>query len=169
MRATKNRFLSRFAIGLLSISTLLVSAACDIGTSPTATPAASHGGPAVDQVSLVDALRKEGVTVEPGGPVSQPFLSVDGQFLEVNGQGVQVYEYADESAAKADAAKIQPDASISGVHVNWIDQPHFYQSGKLIVLYIGTDPTVLAALESALGEPFAEGPPNPSAPPTPAP
>jgi hypothetical protein len=169
MRAIQNRFLSRLAVSLLSISIILIGAACDSGASPTATPAGSQGGLAVDQASLVEALRDAGATVEIDGQIRQPFLSVQGQVLTVNGQDVQVYEYASESAAKKDAAKIQPDASISGSHINWIDQPHFYQSGKLIVLYIGTDPAVLSALESALGKPFAEGPPNPSAPPTPIP
>jgi hypothetical protein len=121
------------------------------------TPATSHGGPVVDQVSLIDALRKAGVTVSPAGKITQPFLSVEGQSLQVNGESVQVYEYPDESAVARDASKIQPDATIAGTSIMWVAQPHFYRAGKLIILYTGTNAALLAALDSAVGKPFAVG------------
>jgi hypothetical protein len=121
------------------------------------TPATSHGGPVVDQVSFIDALRKAGFNVTPGSAMTQPFLSIGGQTLAVNTESVQVYEYADEAAATRDASKIQPDATIAGTSVMWVAQPHFYRAGKLIVLYVGTNAALLTGLDSVLGKPFAIG------------
>jgi len=109
-----------------------------------------------DYVSLIDNLRAAGATVEPKGEVSQAFFSVKGQVMSVNGGEVQVFEYADESAAEADAALISPDGgSIGTSMVTWVAAPHFYKIGKLIVLYVGNDSAVMKVLESVLGPQFA--------------
>jgi len=141
--------------------TLVVTSACEPpgppGSAPTAT-VVSHGGPVQDQPSLIDALRAAGLTVNPTGTVSQPFLAGSGTVLNVGGEDVQVYEYASSAAAQGDAAKIQPDGSVNGSIISWIAQPHFYNTGKIIVIYPGTNDQILAALEAALGKPFAVGP-----------
>src|SRR6266545_2056740 len=85
-----------------------------------ATPA-SHGGPVTDQVSLIDALRKAGATVTPDDTVEQPFLSAAGTQLRVNGADVQVFEYADDAAAQADAAKLTDALAGRGtVMITWV-------------------------------------------------
>ena len=127
------------------------------GASPpgAGTPA-SHGGPVIDYVSLVDALRAAGATVEPAGEVSQPFFSVIGLADTVNGAPVQVFEYADEAAAAAAAATIAPDGGAVGTtSVLWIAPPHFYRAGRLLVLYVGDDAAVTGLLDGALGPQFA--------------
>lgn len=125
-------------------------------TSEPGTPLVSHGGPVTDYVSLIDQLRAAGATVEPAGAVSQPFFSVKGQVIKVNGEDVQVFEYTDAAAAEAEAATVSPDGrSIGTSMVTWVAAPHFYKTGKLIVLYIGNNQTTLAALETALGPQFA--------------
>ena len=118
----------------------------------------SHGGPVEDYVSLIDSLRAAGAEVEPDGPMSQVFLSVAGQIIRVNGEDVQVYEYPDEATADADVAQIPPDGtSFRTVMVTWIAPPHFFRTGRLIVLYVGSNTDVLTALESVLGPQFAGG------------
>lgn len=125
-------------------------------TSEPETPLVSHGGPVTDYVSLIDQLRAAGATVESAGAVSQPFFSVKGQVIKVNGEDVQVFEYTDAAAAEAEAATVSPDGgSIGTSMVTWVAAPHFYKTGKLIVLYIGNNQTSLAALETALGPQFA--------------
>ncbi|RIK42991.1 MAG: hypothetical protein DCC55_06920 [Chloroflexi bacterium] len=47
----------------------------------TGTPVVSHGGPVEDYISLIDNLRAAGATVEPVGPVAQPFLAINGQVI----------------------------------------------------------------------------------------
>lgn len=129
------------------------------------TPIVSHGGPVKDQVSLIDTLRKTFPAIFPADTINQPFMSVPGTNLKLDGEAiptVQVYEYQDEAAAKKDASKIQPNGEIAGFQIGWIAQPHFYQIGRIIVIYVGTDPAILFALESALGKPFAVGPDVPS-------
>ena len=37
----------------------------------------------------------------------------------------------------------------------WVAPPHFYKSGRLIVLYVGQSSPVIIALERALGPQFA--------------
>jgi hypothetical protein len=41
--------------------------------------------------------------------------------------------------------------------VSWIDTPHFYQSGNIIVLYVGNTAEVIEILLEALGPQFAGG------------
>ena len=126
------------------------------GAQPT--PAPSHGGPITGYVSLVDNLRAAGVTAKPAGDVSQPFFSVKGQIITVNGEEVQVFEYEDTDAADAEAALVSPDGSSVGTTmVTWVAMPHFYKTGKLIVLYVSDNAEVVNALESTLGPQFAGG------------
>jgi len=117
---------------------------------------ASQGGSASDYTSVVDGLRGTGVTIASGGEVSQSFLSGKGQAILVNGEQVQIFEYVDEAAVEADAASVSADGGTVGTTmITWVATPHFYRSGKVIVLYIGEDATVLKALETVLGSQFA--------------
>jgi hypothetical protein len=114
---------------------------------------------ATDLDSLVEALKPTFPDISVGDtPINQPFMSVPGYDVKLNGESLQVYEYPDEAARAKDSAKIGPEGEIPGFHVGWIDRPHFYKSGRIIVIYLGTDEKTLAALEAVLGEPFAVGP-----------
>jgi hypothetical protein len=128
------------------------------GTSSTATAGQAGSGLAQSKAALTTALQNAGFTVTADGSLQQPFLSVTGESLKVGTEFVQAFEYATETEAQQDALKIAPDATISGYRIDWIGPPHFYRSGPLLVIYPGMDRQVLAALESALGKPFAEAP-----------
>lgn len=141
---------------LACLTVVLVATACDAG--PSSNPPASHGGPVQDQPSLIDALRASGLTVNPVAKVSQQVLSGSGETVQVNSETIQVYEYPDAKAAQDDAANVQPNGTVPGVTVTWPGQPHFYRKERIIVIYPGTNQTVLTALESALGKPFVVGP-----------
>ncbi|MFQ5950778.1 MAG: hypothetical protein ACE5KH_01675 [Candidatus Geothermarchaeales archaeon] len=118
---------------------------------------ASHGEDSVtDYVSLIDSLRAAGAAVEPAGEVTQPFFSVKGQVTTVNGGNVNVFEYESTAVADGEAALVSPDGgSVGTTMMMWIDRPHFYKAGRLIVLYVGDSPTVTDALEAVLGPQFA--------------
>ncbi len=95
-----------------------------VGCNGSETTPVSHGGPARDHVSLVDTLRAQGLTVEPTGPISQPFFPMPGQTLQVNGQDVQVFEFKDSSATKSHAKEISPDGkTIHRTAIQWISPP----------------------------------------------
>jgi len=136
-------------ITVLAITMLLISAC--------AAPASS--GDSINDIDgLIDALRAGGATVEPADDVDQPFFMVTGKILRVNGADVQVFVYSDEASAQADADTVDPEGSAIGTSmVTWIAPPHFYKSGALIVLYVGTDGEVMSLLESVLGNQFAGG------------
>lgn len=128
--------------------------------TPEGTPAdeVTHSGPIVDYVSLVDALRATGATVEPVEGLQQPFFDPLAQVVEVNGERVQIFEFSDEEAAVAAAETVSPGgSSIGTTMLTWQDTPHFYRVDRLIVLYVGSDEDMLTLLQQAVGEPFAGG------------
>ncbi len=143
-------------IGLLALAACGPALSGPTGTGPpSASPSpsvASRGaGQVTDLVSLVDTLRAKGLTVEPAGSVSQPFFDVEGSLLQVQGADVQVFEFADADAARAAMATIGPDGNPATMMIDWVAAPHFYQAGRLIVLYVGDDAAVTQALNDALG------------------
>jgi hypothetical protein len=142
---------------LLILLGVLVSAC---GGAPAANASNVSPEPATveDQASLIAALEAAGATVESGEPLSQPFLSVEGSIIKVNGADVQVFEYENSEAMELDSSQIAPDGSSNATTmISWIDTPHFYKSGRIIALYIGSDEAVLSLLENALGSQFAGG------------
>ncbi len=109
-----------------------------------------------NHVSLVDALRAQGLKVEPTGSITQPFFPIPGQTLNVNDQNIQVFEFEDSSTAKSHAQEISPDGlSIGQTSIQWNEPPHIFSTGTIIVLYLGTDASLLSQLEMALGQQIA--------------
>ena len=116
----------------------------------------AQAGLATDYAGVVDGIRAEGADVTPAGGVTQEFLSAKGQAVTVNGEQVQVFEYADESAAEADASRVSPDGGTVGTTmISWVATPHFFRSGRVMVLYVGDDASTLKVLETVLGPQFA--------------
>ena len=108
----------------------------------------------IDQ--LAAALIAQGLSVEMGDHLKQPFFNVAGQNLLVAGESVQLFLFPDEAAAQAAAEQVSPDGSaIATTMVSWIAPPHFYHHGALIVIYPGTSETIISALVQNLGEQFA--------------
>jgi hypothetical protein len=105
---------------------------------------------------LINKLKTGGERVAPKGKVVQPFFSVKGQSITIGDEDVQVFEYRTSKAAELDASKISSTGSSAGTSMPmWIAPPHFFKNGRLIVLYVGEKPSVLKALEDALGPQFA--------------
>ena len=125
----------------------------------TATACGESGGAGVIGYNeLVDTLRAEGATVEPVRQIDQAFFSAPGQVISINGVEVQVFEYTDDLARQAEEAGISADGSSVGTSmITWVEPPHFYSQGRLIVLYVGTESATLTLLERVLGAPIAEG------------
>jgi hypothetical protein len=131
----------------------LVSASPTVTLSPGT---ASHGNPIGGHVEFVDALRAAGASVEPNEPITQAFFTPEGNILKVNGADVQVFEYESEEAMESEASQVAPDGgSIGTTMVTWMDAPHFHKAGRIIVLYVGSDESVLGLLEEVLGPQFA--------------
>ncbi len=133
-----------------SVLLLFVIACCNGNTSPEAV---------VDDLdALIRELRNKGATVDTVGPFTQPFFSGPGQILRVDGEDVQVFEYENAAAAQGEAARVSPDGSSVGTTIiAWVSTPHFYRSGEIIVVYVGSSRELLSLLESVLGPQFAGG------------
>jgi hypothetical protein len=105
---------------------------------------------------LINRLRANGEKVGRAGKVSQPFFSVKGQVITIGGEHVQVFEYASAKAAEREAKSVSGSGSSAGATMPlWVAPPHFYKNGRLIVLYVGENSTVIKALERILGPQFA--------------
>lgn len=103
--------------------------------------------------TLIKNLRAKGATVVvTHEKVSQPFFSVVARIVSVNGQGVQVFEFRKAATAAAEARRVSEGATTLAT---WIAPPHFYRSGRLIMLYVGSDESTLKLLTSVLGPQFA--------------
>ena len=100
-------------------------------------------GKATEIASLVAALRARGLDVTPAGDVSKPFFDVDGSLLKVNDAEVHVFEFADEAASNAARVRIESDGNPPNAIVEWIAPPHFYRSGKIVVVYMGKDAKII--------------------------
>lgn len=110
--------------------------------------------------SLAAALRAGGFAVRlADDTITQPFFAVPARVLVVDDADLQVYQYPTSAAAAADAAKISPSGSPIGTSMpNWMRPPHIYRHNNLILIYLGDDPRVRAALESQAGGQIAGAP-----------
>ena len=115
---------------------------------------------------LIAQLKAAGATVVPGADVNQPFMDVAGHILTVNGEQIQVYEYASVTDASNQAARVSPDGtsftmvsssdgSGSAYQVDWVKPPHLYKAGRIIVIHIGTNESLMHLLVGILGKQFA--------------
>ncbi len=112
----------------------------------------------LDRERLIEKLRAEGLTIEPAGEIDQPFFSVKGHRIQVNGGTLQVFEYDDLPSTIKEAALVSPDGtSVGNTKVEWTDTPHFYQNGKMIIIYLGDDEELKQIFEETIGFTFAGG------------
>lgn len=149
----------------LRLAVVTIFAAADMASCAARNPAEPGRSGAIEQ--LLGALRQRGlrVTLEGAVPRSQtPYFSVTAQRLLVEASAVhgsariEVFEYASPSAAASDAAKVSADGQPSpSARITWIATPRFYRQERLIVLYVGCDLEVVAALGAVLGSPFVTG------------
>lgn len=115
-------------------------------------------GMATDYDTLIEAIKSRGVSVEQTDEIAaeSSTFSVPTKVISVGGADVQVFEFASESDATSAVLTVSEDGTqIGNSMIRWIDQPHFYANGKLIVLYVGQNPEIINLLESFLGNQFA--------------
>lgn len=138
---------------LFSIFVLLTAETC----APARTTQETSGDSTrMTYQSVVDHLRSSGLRVESLGEVEQPFFTPKARVIRIGTTGeAQVYEYATEEQAAADAAKVNADGSIGGSMPMWVAPPHFFRRRNLLVLYLGSDENTLLQLRALLGNEFA--------------
>ena len=135
-----------FALGLTLYS---------CGSAPTIT-ASTKSTVVQDQASLIAALQATSATAEIADTVFQDFFSPEGSLVRVNGVDIQVFEYESAEAMEQEAAQVAPDGGSVGTSMMmWMDAPHFYKTGRIIVLYVGSDENMLNLLRQVIGDQFA--------------
>lgn len=142
----------------LAATALLFALAVSLGGCGATASAGGSTATVHDSGSLAARLRAEGATVVAGGAVHHPFLSVAGEVLYVNDQAVEVFQYASASALLADTAEVGQGGCIGtlggGMDDPWTGPPHFFKSAGVLVIYVGSDASVLRALIAAMGPQF---------------
>jgi len=89
---------------------------------------------------------------------AHPYFGVPAARYFLNGENVYAFEYSLATEAAVEAGRISPDGfSIGNTQVSWISEPHFYRSGSVIVLYVGTREDTVALLASVIGPQIAGG------------
>jgi len=131
----------------------LVSYSC---TGPSATPASTEAESVQDQAGFLAAMQKINVKAEVVDSVFQDFFTPEGSLIQINGIEVQVFEYETASDMEAEAAQVAPDGDSVGTSMMmWMDAPHFFKSGRILILYLGSDQSTLAILQQLIGSQFA--------------
>ena len=144
----------KLSLFLFAIFILLTAETC--APARTAQKTSSDSSAGMSYQSLVEHLRSSGLNVESAGEIEQPFFTPKARIIRIGTTGeAQVYEYATEEQATADAAEVKPDGSIGTSMPRWIAPPHFFRRGTLLVLYFGSDETTLRTLRGFLGNEFA--------------
>ena len=142
-----------FALLTATMIRLCAGAAC--GGSPTGPDALSS------TQGLITAIQNQGATVSSAGSMSRdsfPFFSVNADRLLVNGESVHVFDYENAAVANQQAGLVSASGNpIGNTQVSWVDTPHFYKQGHLVVLYVGRSSDITRVLTAVLGSPFAGG------------
>jgi len=112
--------------------------------------------PVHDYDSFIDALEKKGITAKVVEILEDSSFSVPTIVISVNGENLQVYEFSSATEAQNAALLVSEDGTEIGTSIiHWIDTPHFYTQGDIIVLYVGHTQEMLNLLESLLDKQFA--------------
>lgn len=128
------------------------------GNAATNAPSTQSAQPPTveDQASFLAALQAANAKAEIGDSITQEFFGPEGRIVNINGQDVQVFEYENKDAMESEASQVAPDGGSVGTSMMmWMDAPHFYKAGRILVLYIGSDEQTLTLLQSVMGAQFA--------------
>lgn len=105
---------------------------------------------------LEKQLRSAGLELTAAGEVEQPFWTRTARVFTTAGGDLQLYEFATDADASAAAAQVGAGGGTIGTSsMAWMTAPHFFRSGRVIVIYLGGDDTSLATLQSVFGAQFA--------------
>lgn len=134
--------------------------------SPLAAPDAAPQDQAPQTVEAVeDLLRQAGLDILFDSELPTDYLPGVARIYSIDEgrERAELYAYATEAEAVTAAAGVSPDGlSLADprspgerVAVQWPAPPHFYRSGRFLLIYAGKNEAALTALSEALGPPYA--------------
>lgn len=161
----RTRFAGFFFLIAGSIAVACMGAASSPQTTlSSAAPSGGASSPSVqgsaDGVASVSAvLQAAGASVVELGEFDTEPLGGRGASLCVDGQQVSLYLFPTSEERAAATSRINPTdpSDLGTAMVSWAGNPKFWQSGRVVALYLGSDPAVEAGLTSVFGQPFARG------------
>ncbi len=114
---------------------------------------------ATDTESLSTSLSSAGLKVSAPsalGKIDAGLFSASGSKLVASSEELLAYEFATEDDAQAAASTVSPDGmGIGSKYINWTKTPHYFRSGRLIVIYDGKQSLIVDTLTKAMGPMFA--------------
>lgn len=132
---------TRTSIGR-SLSLAIAIVLLSLGATGCATTGQTEGELASTS-DLVQELESEGVSLYRSGVPSNVTFTVTGQEYDVaRGGTLQIYEYPSENQAALDAMQTEGASP---------DIARVYQSGNLVVVYIGNSQSVRSTLSRMMG------------------
>jgi hypothetical protein len=152
---------SRWFAALLLAGVAALACACTPAPTP---PLAGANVPFADAAALVEYLQSSGLKLEPLGTVKYGWFAAPASTYQAGpsaSEVLYVHQFASPAEADSAARRVSPDGlkilspENMEMTVQWQGEPHFYESGPLIVLYVGADPDVIHQLQAALGAQFA--------------
>ena len=85
---------------------------------------------------------------------NEKVFSVDKQIVKIKGGELSLYEYAKDAktSLKNDINSIENKGNvINGMKMTWNASPHFYNKGRVIVVYDGDSREIMTSLNEILG------------------
>lgn len=112
------------------------------------------------QEDVAAALRQRGISLQARDSASSGVLGVTPAVYRTAGGELEVFRFSSSRAARTAAARVRPDGYTivtdgKSLAVDWAEPPHWFRSGDEVVLYLGTSPRLLEALDAIAGPQFA--------------
>ncbi len=128
-----------------------------VDVEPGPTPGSVDGWWQLDGLDiLMGAIEAGGLHGEQGDDIRQPFFEVPGQTLNVGSDTVQVFSWPEAVSAWKTAGTVAKDGSSVGTTmISWMATPHFYLANQSIILYVGDNEELVAALDGLAGTKIA--------------
>lgn len=125
-------------------------------TGTAASSATASRGSASGWSAIEEKLRSAGVSMTAAGTIEQPFWTKSARVFSTPEGDLQVYEFASDPDAEAGAHQVGAGGGTIGTSsMAWMAPPHFFRSGSVIVLYLGSSAEAVQQLESVFGKQFA--------------
>ena len=119
-------------------------------------PVTNFDGIVMDVSTFTSAIKSKGLQISQKEEIPDSFFSVPIKVFSVGGIDLQIYEFSTDESYENAKLMISDDGTEIGTSmVHWMDSPHFYGQGKIIVQYVGHNPEMINILDSMLGNQFA--------------
>lgn len=140
-------------VALAGVAAVTVTYTQNMLTSTVPQPPATGTGADQTLANFLDQLRSKGASVQSDGKIQQDIFSLNPTLVMVNGEDVWVFEFPSQTDAKEQVDHLSPNGTMVGnrnIHLLRAP-PHFYQHGRLVVFYEGSNQAIMDLLEFFLG------------------